>query len=111
MVTELNGIKMLFFKNSILLTIFKNIVSLIHQSIASTSILSPDNNHGFVPTLAALRNFFSFKLSYQLLQLCREKICLKVGEHCKMIKYGTFIQVREYQQRVVGETPKSTIKG
>ena len=28
----------------------------------------------------------------------------------KIIKYGTFIQVKKYDQRVIGEKPKSTIK-
>ena len=38
-----------------------------------------------------------------------KKIVTKLGEYFKMIMYGTFIQVRGYDQRVVGETPKSTI--
>ena len=59
---------------------------------------------------AAMRNFLLQTDLYQLLQLSSEKICFKSGEYFELIKYGTFIHVREYDQRVVGDTPKSTIR-
>ena len=48
---------------------------------------------------AALRYYYSFKLIYHLLQFSSEKSVSELGYYFKKIKYGTFTQVRGYDQK------------